>query len=211
MGLTLPTGIDQDDLLLAALEAVMVGDRAVFAVGVGTVAGNYLGDEMLFDNSQYLGYYLFNEYSIWALLGELAEKPGKVDSKVTRLKTRNYQIPGKRSSSIELQLCGLSAAQKDYFESALFSGQEITILLVTNQLASTDPEDTAAYDFSTPVVVFNGLRWTVDWSGEADGLWSIVLSSEITGATKDRVWAQTVPALEAGRGDTPPWEEGEEE
>ena len=205
MGLTLPDGIDQEDLLLDALEATMVGDRALFALG--ELDDEELNFTMMMDNSWYLSCYLDPEFYNFFPLGELAEMPGKVESKVNKLKTRNYLIPGRRASTVELHLNGLSAKQKDYFESALFSGQPITIILVKNELLLADNGDTSAFDFSSPIVVFSGLRWTVDWSAEADGLWSVVITSEVTGATKDRIWAQTVPAYDSTRGETPPWEE----
>jgi hypothetical protein len=31
------------------------------------------------------------------------------------------------------------------------------------------------------------MRWTVDWSGEADGLFNVVISTEFSGTTKDRI------------------------
>jgi len=107
-------------------------------------------------------------------IGELAEKPGKTDSKINKLKTRNYQIPGKRTSTVELTLNGISAKQKDYFEGTLFSGAEVTIICVSKE------RDRAT--------IFNGMRWTVDWSGEADGLWTVVISTEFSGTTNGKVF-----------------------
>ena len=88
------------------------------------------------------------------LLGELAEKARKADSKITKLKTRNYTLPGKRTSTVELTIVGLSNQQKNYLESSAFMGKNITIVAASKSLDR--------------VVIFNGLRWTVDWSGEAD-------------------------------------------
>jgi len=207
MGLKLPDEIEQEDLLLDALEPTMVGDRAFFALG--ELDEYEIEITQMLDNAWYLAYYLSGG-DIFIPLGELAEMPGKVDSKVNKLKTRNYMIPGRRNSTVELNLCGLSAKQKDYFESKLFSGEEITILLCKNELLLANVYEPQEFDFPSPIVVFSGMRWTVDWSAEADGLWSITISSEITGATKDRIWAQTVPAYDPTKGETPPWEdEGE--
>lgn len=207
MGLTLPDEIEQGDLLLDALEPTMVGDRALFSLGELDDFEQQVTQMLV--NSWYLSWYLMPASGLFFPLGELAEMPGKVDSKVGKLKTRNYLIPGRRASTVELNLNGLSAKQKDYFESALFSGQPITIILCKNELLLADPEDWDAFDFATPIVVFSGLRWTVDWSAEADGLWSVVITSEVTGATKNRIWAQTVPAYDPTKGGTPPWEEEE--
>lgn len=37
-------------------------------------------------------------------------------------------------------------------------------------------------------VIFNGLRWTVDWSGEADGLFTVVISTEFFGVTAGKIY-----------------------
>jgi hypothetical protein len=89
--------------------------------------------------------------SSFDLLGELAEKPGKADSKITKLKTRNYTLPGKRTSTVELTISGLSNRQKNYLESSAFMGKNMTIVAASKSLDR--------------VAIFNGLRWTVDWSG----------------------------------------------
>ena len=115
------------------------------------------------------------------LLGELAEKPGKTDSKLTKLKTRNYTIPGKRTSTVELNISGLSTKQKNFLESSLFMGRNTTIVVVSK-----------GFD---RVVIFNGLRWTVDWSGEADGLFSVVISTEFSGITNGKIFVlKDIPA-----------------
>jgi hypothetical protein len=90
---------------------------------------------------------------------------------------------------VELTLNGISEKQKDYFESTLFSGKEISIVLVKNELLIPDAFWEMVLDFDTSIVVFSGLRWTADWNAEADGLWSVVLSTEISGATKDKIEA----------------------
>lgn len=207
MGLTLPDVLDQEDLLLDALEAVMVGDAAYFSVGEIDVPA-YLLLYQLQTNTYYLAYTILREDSEFTALGELAEKPGKVDSKVTKLKTRNYLIPGRRNSTIELVLNGISEKQKDYFESALFSGQLITIILVKNEILGHDIYNFEEYQFPTSIVIFSGMRWAAEWNAEADGLWTVVLSSEMAGATKDRIWTKTLPPYDLLVDGTPPWEEG---
>jgi|GEM_PF-376206 len=204
MGLRLPTSIEQEDLLLGALEAAMIGDRAYFCEG-DMMRSDY---NTWLDNAYYLAYMLFFE-NIFHELGELAEKPGKTESKINKLKTRNYQIPGKRTSTVELTLNGISEKQKDYFESTLFSGKEISIVLVKNELLIPDAFWGDGFDFDTSIVVFSGLRWTADWNAEADGLWSVVLSTEISGATKDKIEAIRVLKYDPGKSGNPPWEEEE--
>ena len=115
------------------------------------------------------------------LLGELAEKPGKADSKITKLKTRNYTLPGKRTSTVELTVAGLSNRQKNYLESSAFMGKNVTIVACSKSFDR--------------VVIFNGLRWTVDWSGEADGLFSVVISTEFSGITNGKIFVlKDIPA-----------------
>ena len=205
MGLSLPTNIEQDDLLLGALEAAMIGDRAYFC------EGDLMRSEEIiwFVNAFYFANLLLAS-GIFHELGELAEKPGKTDSKINKLKTRNYQIPGKRTSTVELTLNGISEKQKDYFESTLFSGQEISIVLVKNELLIPDVNGNGRdFDFDTSIVVFSGLRWTVDWNAEADGLWSVVLSTEISGATQDKIEAIRLLRYEPDKSGNPPWEKEE--
>lgn len=182
MALSLPTGIDQEDLEFGALDAAMKGDVAMFSLGD-------IDDNAMFANTIALDGDIAETF---VAIGELAEKPVKTDSKTTKLKTRNYQIPGKRSSTVELTMNGLSAKQKDYFESALFSGEVISILLLPRNYVDIIVEETEALS----LVVFSGLRWTVDWSAEADDLWTVVISTEFTGLSKDKIYPITVPAPE---------------
>ncbi|MCK9335908.1 MAG: hypothetical protein M0Q99_11435 [Candidatus Cloacimonetes bacterium] len=164
---TFATGTTAADLIFSALIDTFIADEVYFGVGA------YTGAEVA---TKFASQTAMNtEISTYMkAIGELAENPGKTDSKVNRLKTRNYAIPGKRTSTVELSLNGLSAKQKDYFESTLFSGQEITIVCISKE------RDRAT--------IFNGMRWTVDWSGEADGLWSVVISTEFSGSTNGKVY-----------------------
>ena len=170
-GLTAPTfatGTTAADLLFAALSDTFIADEVFFGLGSYTsaeIGTKYASKSaMAMELSTYL-----------KQIGELAEKPGKTDSKVEKLKTRNYLIPGKRSNSIELSLNGLSEKQKSYFESSAFSGAEVTIVAVSKE------RDRAT--------IFNGMRWVVEWSGEADGLWTLIISTEFAGNTTNRIVA----------------------
>lgn len=164
---TYPSGTAASDLAFSALVDTLVADEVHFGVGAYTsaeVGTKYATKSaMATELSTYL-----------AQIGELGEKPGKADSKVEKLKTRNYTLPGKRTSTVELTICGISQKQKDFFEGALFSGLEITLVAINK-----------GRDRAT---IFNGMRWTVDWSGEADGLWTVVISTEYSGSTSGRVY-----------------------
>jgi hypothetical protein len=170
-GLTVPTfasGTTSADLVFSALVDTFIADELFFGLGEYTAAE--IGTKYATKNAiaTELGSYLKQ-------IGELAEKPGKVDSKIEKHKTRNYLIPGKRSSSIELTINGISAKQKDYLESSLFQGALVTMVALNKD--------------HDRVTIFNGMRWVVEWSGEADGLWSVVLSTEFSGATANRIGA----------------------
>ena len=160
------TMIDKDLNFVSLVEG-MIADDIYFGIGTYTdldIAAHFI-------NQTALSLELNTNYDI---LGELAEKPGKTDSKITKLKTRNYSIPGKRTSTIELSIVGLSVKQKDFLESSSFMGKNTTIVIVSKG------KDRA--------VIFNGLRWTVDWSGEADGLFTVVISTEFSGVTAGKIY-----------------------
>jgi hypothetical protein len=177
MGLTTPTyptGTTQTDFDFAALMDSLVADKIFFGFGKYTSAEAttaYATQTALTTETT----------TNMDSLGELAEKPGKADSKVNKLKSRNYLVPGKRTNTIELTIIGLQAKQKNFLESRLFSGKEVTITLVSAE--------------NDRAVVFNGMRWAVEWSGEADGMFSVVISTEYSGATKDRIFLfKDIPA-----------------
>jgi hypothetical protein len=155
------------DLMFSTLVDTFIADEVFY--GMGSYKAEEVGTKFATKSD------MANELKTYCKqIGELAEKPGKTDSKINKLKTRNYQIPGKRTSTVELTLNGISAKQKDYFEGTLFSGAEVTIICVSKE------RDRAT--------IFNGMRWTVDWSGEADGLWTVVISTEFSGTTNGKVF-----------------------
>lgn len=164
---TFPSGTTAADLLFGALNDTFVADNVYFGAGVYTAAE--VGTK--FASKSAMATELSTNTSP---LGELAEKPGKADSKCERLKTRNYQIPGKRTSTVELSITGLSSKQKDFLESSAFSGVALTLICTNRE--------------QDRYTIFNGMRWTVDWSGESDGLWTVVISSEYSGNTKDKLF-----------------------
>jgi len=163
-----------DDLKFANLMDVLVADNVYFGVG----SYDAEGVNTLYATQPDVKAELTTNFS---LLGELAEKPGKADSKITKLKTRNYTIPGKRTSTVELNISGLSTKQKNFLESTLFMSKDTTIVVVSKE-----------YDRA---VIFTGLRWTVDWSGEADGLFNVVISTEFSGVTSNKIYLlKDIPA-----------------
>ena len=164
---TYPTNMTEGDLAFAKLMDVLIADFVYF--GIGTY------DQTSIDTLYATQASVKSELNTnFDLLGELAEKPGKTDSKLSKLKTRNYTLPGKRTSTAELSIVGLSNKQKNFLESSLFMGRNTTIAVVSK-----------GFD---RVVIFNGLRWTVDWLGEADGLFSVVISTEFSEVTSNKIF-----------------------
>ena len=164
---TYPTNMTEGDLNFAKLMDVLIADLVYF--GIGTY------DQASLDTLYATQASVKSELNTNSdLLGELAEKPGKTDSKLTKLKTRNYTIPGKRTSTVELNISGLSTKQKNFLECTLFMSKDTTIVVASKELDR--------------VVIFTGLRWTVDWSGEADGLFNVVISTEFSGVTSNKIF-----------------------
>ena len=164
---TYPANMTEGDLRFESLVDVMVADKIFLGSGTytaGEISNVYTTQDSIQDH---LGL-------SFDPMGELAEKPGKTDSKISKLKTRNYTLPGKRTSTIELTISGLSVKQKDYLEGSFFMGKNMTIVVTSTNFDR--------------VVIFNGLRWTVDWSGEADGLFSVVISTEFSGITAGKIY-----------------------
>lgn len=87
-------------------------------------------------------------------------------------------------TTIEVTLAGLGVKQKDWLESSEFSGIEHTMVCVSREL------DRA--------VVFNGLRWIAEWSGESDGLFSVVLSAVVSQASSQVVMLSEIPEMWPG-------------
>jgi len=171
---TYPAGTLESDLGFSKLMDVLIADFVYF--GIGTY--DQLAIETLYANQGSAKTELTTNFD---QLGELAEKPGKTDSKLTKLKTRNYTIPGKRTSTVELNISGLSTKQKNFLESTLFMSKDTTIVVASKELDR--------------VVIFTGLRWTVDWSGEADGLFNVVISTEFSGVTSNKIFLlKDIPA-----------------
>jgi hypothetical protein len=163
------------DMTFDMLEHVMPGDYVYFALGS---ALSHINDISAITNQDIDEIVQYME-----LLGELADKPGKVDSKINRLKTRNFAIESKRNSEIELNIVGISKKRKDYLESSLFQEKDVTILITDKDKSNisilTDP--------GYRCLLFDAMRWTADWSAEVDGLWTVVLSTAVSGSTASKI------------------------
>jgi hypothetical protein len=101
-------------------------------------------------------------------LSDLADSPGKEESKVEKLATSNYEIEGKRTNTIELNLVGISQDRKDWLEKQLNSAARTVILV------STD---------GTNAFVFTGRRWTYERTNEIGKLSNATIGTKYNGAT----------------------------
>lgn len=178
----MPENVEQielspEDLMTEGILAAMPGDYAY--IGAGSYSAAEL--ELAFASKIALQAEIDDNL---VQVGELAEKPQKVESKSTKLKTRNYLIPGKRETTIEVTLAGLGVKQKDWLESSEFSGIEHTMVCVSREL------DRA--------VIFNGLRWIAQWSGESDGLFMVVLSAVVSHDSGQVVILSEIPEMWPG-------------
>lgn len=171
---TFPSGTDSDDLLFDSLIEQMIGDDVY--VGEGTMNADDIAS--MVTSQATIATALSGLFDV---LGELAEKAAKVESKNTALKTRNYKVAGRRTTTLELNLVGISNLQKAFIESTAFTGTTVTMVLQNTE--------------KDRLIILNGMKWAVDWSGETDGLFAVVLSSEFAGATSDRVYVyKDIPA-----------------
>ncbi len=106
-------------------------------------------------------------------VGELAEKPFKAESKTEKLKTRHYQLEGKRTNVVTTTIVGISEAKKNWLEDQSAGMTQLTFVALSKD--------------KTQAILINGCRWTVDWSGEADGLYTQEITTEFTGKTSEKI------------------------
>ncbi len=104
-------------------------------------------------------------------LGLLAEKAFKPDSKVEKVKTKHYSFETKRTNIFEATINGISQDKKTFLEGISRDGTQVTMVAVNKALSQA--------------LIVNGLTWSVAWSGEDGGLWSMVLTAEHNGTTED--------------------------
>ncbi len=175
--------IDAEDLALNRLQAVVPGMTVAFAEGT-------IGNQDFNDPGLVLPFLEFLDiYAQMGNIGELAEKPVTVKSTVERLKTRNNQLPGKRTTSIEIRISGAGTKQKEYLENEL-PKKEITLAIFGTNPDYIPDESNIVEQY--PVVFISGLRWTADIMGETDGLWTVVLSTEYQGCSGDRIMPKEI-------------------
>lgn len=106
-------------------------------------------------------------------IGELAEKPFKIESKTDKLKTRHYQLEGKRTNVVTTTIVGISEDKKNWLEDQSAGMTQLTFIALSKD--------------KSQAILINGCRWTVDWSGEADGLYTQEITTEFMGKTSDKI------------------------
>ena len=136
---------------------------AIFACGELYVADGGYGDSEL--PSSFAGIDLAASF---AKLSDLAEKPFKVESKVTSFKTLNYTLEAKRNNVIELNLVGLTQARKAWLEEELGKANRTFVLV-------NKTKDSA--------MIFNDRRWICEWTYEAESAFNAMIKTEYLGPT----------------------------
>jgi hypothetical protein len=183
---TLPSGVN--DLKWENQIPIMPGDVAFFSLG--NVTANdltaYFSDSLVVAR-------LLRGGSPFIQMGELAEKPSKTESQAARLATRNSLVAGRRDSTAEIVLNGISNAQKDYYENA-FANKMVTIILAKNEIMTPDIKDPNAWDFDTEVMVYSGLYWKTNWKSTSDELNSLTITASLRGGTENDIYPLAVPA-----------------
>ncbi len=101
-------------------------------------------------------------------LSDLADKPFKLGSKVTKFKTLNYTLEAKRDNTIELNLVGLTQSRKKWLEEEL--GKKNRTIVLESKTGDS-------------VMIFNGKRWVCDWAYEAESAFNATISTEYQGPT----------------------------
>jgi hypothetical protein len=104
--------------------------------------------------------------------GEFQEKPFSVKSDVKILKSYHRSREGRRTTSIELNLIGLSVEQKNWLEKEL-KKKVRTVAIISEDKAT--------------VAVFNGLKWAYNWSFEADEYCKVTIKTEFSGITEGKI------------------------
>ncbi len=168
-----PTGTTNADFEFSGVMAMLSLGSIQFAMGslTKTEADAIVASKVTIETA--IGQYLN--------CGELAEKAGKIESKTEVLKTKSKSIQGKRTTTIEWQLNGVSQNQKNYFESKDFTDNLMTFMALDHD--------------KTTCVIASGLIWSCDWNVEDEGLWEISLKAEFSGTSNDKIFIyKDIPA-----------------
>ena len=96
-----------------------------------------------------------------------------MESKTEKLKTRHYQLEGKRTNAVTTTIVGISEDKKNWLEDQSAGMTELTFVALSKD--------------KSQAILINGCRWTVDWSGEADGLYTQEVTTEFTGKTFEKI------------------------
>ncbi|MCK5850918.1 MAG: hypothetical protein KAH23_08385 [Kiritimatiellae bacterium] len=164
---TLPAGMSSGDLADLLNQIGKVDVYNIYA-GIGNLTAAEIA--ALFASQETINTELASNLEE---LGELAEKPFKAESKTEKLKTRHYQLEGKRTNVITVTIVGISEDKKNWLEDQSAGMTELTFIALSKD--------------KSQAILINGCRWTVDWSGEADGLYTQEVTTEFTGKTSEKI------------------------
>ncbi len=103
----------------------------------------------------------------------LAKDAGSYESSVARLEYTGGSFAGERTTKLSVNILGLTADQKAYFESPEFENAEKVLLLV----------DASGQN----AMIIANVTFGAKISGKLGDLWGISLEAEFTGPTADKV------------------------
>jgi len=164
---TLPAGLSSGDLADLLNQIGKVDVYNIYA-GVGRLTSAEL--DSIFASQETINTELESNFEE---IGELSEKPFKAESKSEKLKTRHYQLEGKRTNIVTVTIVGISEEKKNWLEDQSAGMTQLTFIALSKD--------------KTQAILINGCRWTVDWSGEADGLYTQEVTTEFIGKTSEKV------------------------
>ncbi len=163
----LPDGLSAEDMIDLSKQ-IAVLKLETCHIGAGSYSGSDISTKFA-DTTLLAGELSTNLIP----LGLLAEKPVKLDSKTESAKTLHHKLETKRTTTVEITINGISKAKKEFLEGISESGEVMTIVGVSKD--------------NSQALIVNGQTWSVAWSGEAFGLYTMVLSAEFSGTTDDTV------------------------
>ena len=111
--------------------------------------------------------------------GTFQEDAWDIQSTVEMKKTYHFVKQGKRSTAITMGLAGLNSKAKSWLENKL--NQEPHTIIIQ----STDKDK---------LLIFNGLKWVMEWSNKVDDWFNVTVKTEFSGTTKNKVVMLACPA-----------------
>lgn len=171
-------GLVAEELTLEDLIDGMEGGHAYISEGAG------------FEDEASMASSLADQSAVATLLaasfdefGTFQEEAWDIQSKVELKKTYHFVKQGKRTTTITMGLAGLNSKSKSWLENKLNRNPHTIII------QSMDKDK---------LLVFNGLKWVMEWSNKVDDWFNVTVKTEFSGTTKNKVVMLECPEGTAG-------------